>query len=96
MVRLTNPKSKTAAKSAADETLSHLAQKLPDATLENFKPLSPKEFGKLVGRGRAWVCEQIAEGRLPTLPPHRAPYLLPGNVLFTFTATAKCSKAKSA
>ena len=51
------------------------------------KPMSPKEFGDIIGRSQWWVCKQCRKRKIPTCPPHRRPYLIPRNVLFKFGVT---------
>jgi hypothetical protein len=54
-------------------------------------PITPKEFSCLIGGARSaqWVALQCKRKKLPTCPPHRRPYLIPRNVLFTFGVTEK-------
>ncbi|EIQ00193.1 hypothetical protein OpiT1DRAFT_04735 [Opitutaceae bacterium TAV1] len=56
-----------------------MARKLPGAA---GRPLCCKEFGDLIGRSQKWVSKQCGKGAIPTLPPHRRPYLIPRHVLF--------------
>lgn len=63
-----------------------LARNLSEPASAPVKPLTPKEFGAFVGRGGRWVCALIREKKIPTLYPHKKPYLIPGNALFTFTS----------
>ena len=61
---------------------------LPAATLQGpaaaGRPMSPKEFGDMIGRSAHWVAAQCRRRKIPTCPPHRRPWLIPRNVLFTF------------
>jgi len=47
--------------------------------------LTPKEFGALIGRSEKWVRAQCRRRKLPTIPPHKAPYLMPKATLFKVT-----------
>ena len=52
---------------------------------QNSKPIAPKDIVRLgLPRSVKWVRKQCKAGLIPTLPPHRPPYLIPANVLFTF------------
>jgi len=44
--------------------------------------MTPKEVADLIRRTPKWVAAQCREGKFPTLPPHRRPYLIPRTALF--------------
>jgi hypothetical protein len=50
--------------------------------MANSKPITPKEFADMIGRSPRWVRAQCKAKKIPTLPPHRQPYLIPPAVLF--------------
>jgi hypothetical protein len=52
-------------------------------------PLTPKEFGALIGRRARWVSHLCRRRKLPTCPPHTPPFLIPRNVLFKFGVIEK-------
>ena len=89
------PKS-TAAQTAQPSANLQLARNLSEPVGAPVKPLTPKEFGAFINKTARWVCSLINEGKLPTLYPHRQPYQIPGNALFTFTTTAKFKSKKRA
>lgn len=49
------------------------------------KPIAPKDLERLgFPRSVKWIRARCRDGGIPTLPPHKPPYLIPANVLFKF------------
>lgn len=59
--------------------------------MTNRPVITPKEYGALIGRSARWVSAQCRAGRIPTLAPHRRPYLIPKNALFCGSELLKAS-----
>jgi len=43
--------------------------------------ITPKQFGEMLGRSPAWVRRECREGRIPTYPKQKRPYLIPRQAL---------------